>query len=800
MIKNYINIALRNLKKHRIYSIINIIGLSIGLTCCMLIAIYVNDELKYDKFHANADRIYRVTRDFFSPDGSTSLRLSAIAPPFAEYFREDFPQMEKICRIAFYGGTIKFEDKIFDEPNVGFADAEIFDVFTFSFLSGNPETVLSQPGSVVITDEIALKYFGTTDAVGEVLVYSDQVNMKVTGIIEKMPENSHFNLEIISDFSTAEMYEGGHESMMQSWGSNNYGTYFLLKDGETIESIERQFGSFLTKHVDEDATKWTNLGIQKMTDIHLRSNLDDEQGLNSDITFVIIFIAIGLLILGIACINYMNLATARSANRAKEVGMRKVMGAGKRSLINQFLSESIILVFLSMAISVIMVSIILPLFREFTERQLTFTETELLISSGILLGFTLLIGVLAGSYPAFYLSTFSPLKVLKGDLSSGAKSSALRKVLVIVQFSISVVLIVSTLVVFKQINYMSNKNLGFDADQLLTFRINDEVREDYQVFKNTLLGHPSITNVASSRRIPSDQLLDSSGAKAEIDGDMQAPEVVIKRLDTGFDFLETYDMEMAAGRWFSRDYSADDTAAFVLNEKAIQVIGWQSDEDAVGKGFSYGGREGRVIGVSKNIHFESLRSEISPVVMFVPRLNNKRFVSVKIQTNDLRETVSFVESTWARFSPNFPLEYRFLDNRFEELYQSEAQRSKLFTGFSSLAIFLACLGLLGLASFTVSQRTKEISIRKVLGASIQSILYILSKEFLLLIGLSVVLASPVAWYFMSDWLQGYAYRIDLELTPFVIAAIVSASIAVLTISLQTLKAAISNPVNGLRDE
>ena len=378
MLKSYIKTAFRSLKKHRSYTAINLMGLSIGFICCLFIAIYVNDELKYDQHHDNAERIYRVTREFFSQDGTTSLHLSELAPPFAEYFRQDFAEMEKVCRIAIFGGTISYEDKVFDEDNFGFADPEIFEIFSFNFKSGNPEKALELPGSVVITEKIAHRYFGKVDVIGEVIRFNDQMNFKVTGVIEELPETSHFELELIADFVPVEDFYGGRENMMQAWGSNNFRTYFLLKEGATIKSIENRFPDFLESHVAEDATEWNALHIQKMTDIHLRSNLDNEQGLNGDITYVYIFIGIGLLILFIACINYMNLATARSANRAKEVGMRKVMGADKSSLINQFLTESILLVFVSVAIAIVTVAGAMPFFREFTSRELLFDGADYL--------------------------------------------------------------------------------------------------------------------------------------------------------------------------------------------------------------------------------------------------------------------------------------------------------------------------------------------------------------------------------------------------------------------------------------
>ncbi|MEQ6119033.1 ABC transporter permease [Reichenbachiella sp. MALMAid0571] len=799
MLKNYYNIAVRNIIKHKLFSFINISGLALGLACCMLIGIYIKDELSYDKFHKNADNIYRITREFKSPDGSTSLHLSRLAPPFLPLLKNDFPEMKTMTRFISFGGTIKYENKIFIEENVGWADNNIFDVFDFEFIHGNPENALLDPGSMVINEDIANKYFGGTDVIGKTIRFSNQANLKITGVVKRMPENSHFNLEMIGDFSLVEQYYGGRENMINEWGSNNFSTYFILDDQASISEVERRLPDFLTRHLGENANDWNALHIQKLTDIHLHSHLDDELGANSDIRHVYTFAAIGLLILFIAIINYMNLATAKSANRAREVGMRKVMGAGKSSLVGQFLIESIVLVSIAIVIAFIIVQFSLPYLRAFTDRILEFDTEQSIMAFSIVIAFGLLIGVLSGSYPAFYLSSFDPLRVLKGKLSAGSKSTAFRRSLVVLQFSISAILIVSTGVIFQQLSYIQNKNLGYDKDHILTIRLNEEITTKFEVFKNILLGHQSIDNVGTSSRIPTIQLLDSQGAEAEINGEMVAPEVTLKGLRVDHDFLDTYNIKIMAGRNFDKTIQADDTSAYLLNETAVKMTGWESNEEAINKKITYGGRKGRVIGVVQDIHFETLQNKISPLIMQIPQ-NHGRYVSIKMKGDQVNETIKFIEAQWSEFSPNTPIQYHFIDERYDRLYNPENRRAQLFTGFSLIAIFLACLGLFGLSSFTVSQRSKEISIRKVLGASITEIVSILSKEFIILVGISIFVAFPLAYIFSKQWLQNYAYRIELNLLPFILAGILSLLIAFCTISFQTFKAANSNPVDALKDE
>ena len=800
MFRNYIKVAFRNLKKHKVFSAINILGLSVGLACCILIGLYINEEMGYDKFHKDADNIYRFTRVFKSPDGSTSLHLSSLAPPFSPFLREEFPnEIDKIGRYVTFSGTIEYEDKLFQEPNFGFADPEVVEILTFEAIEGDLKKALSEPGSVVISESMALKYFGNEDPIGKTIKYSAQADLMVKAVYKDMPDNSSVQLEMMGDFSVVEAFYGGKANMMGNWGSNNFKTIFTLKEDGRIPEIERNLEQFIVKHLGENGPSWTELQTQKFTDVHLYSNLSDEQGLNSDITYIYIFMSIAVLILAIACINYMNLATARSASRAKEVGMRKVFGGTKGNLINQFLVESIVLVLFAVVIAIAAAFLILPFFRQFTGLVLSFGLVENWNIVAIILAFALAIGVLAGSYPAFYLSSFAPLRVLKGKLTSGAKSGGLRKVLVVVQFTISVILIVSTMVVFQQLNYMQNKSLGYDKDQMMVLGVSAQVGAQYETFKNELLSISGVKAVGGSSRVPSGQLLDSQGAQAEVNGEMAPTPVTIKVLSVDPDFIPTYQMELVGGgRNFTKDYSRD-SASFILNEKSVEVIGWTSAEEAIGKPMSYDGVRGKVIGVAKDFHFESLQSEIVPIIL-VNRPNGMRSLSIKIEGNNIRSAVDEIEDMYAKFSPGTPIRYNFLNDRFEILYNSETQRSQLFTIFSGLAIFLACLGLFGLASFTVAQRGKEISIRKVLGASVNQIVGILSKEFIVLVIVSMVLAFPVAWYFMGDWLSSYAYRIDLNWLPFAASALIAGLIAFATIGMQTFKAAVTNPSVRLRDE
>lgn len=799
MLFNYINIAIRGFRKNRIFSLINIFGLSVGLCCCFLIGLYLNGELSYDKFHKNADNIYRVTRLFKSSDGTTGLHLSRVAPPFATYMRTDFEQIEKIGRFVNYGGIVKYEDKVFNEPNFLWADAEVVDILTFEAVLGDVETALTQPGSVILSETMSAKYFGEENPIGKTISYNNQTALLVRGVFKDFPSNSSYTMDLLADFSNIETAYGGREQLIKMWYRNQFTTLFTLKNSSDLDYIKSGMSAFLTRHLGENATDFAEIQIQKFTDIHLKSNLSDEQGLNGDFTYIYLFSAIAILILMIACINYMNLATAKSVNRAKEVGMRKVFGAAKGNLISQFLVESILLVFMAVLVAFGMSLLILPSFRGFTDMAFDLGALWNWSTILIVIVLSIMVGIMAGSYPAFFLTRFRILNVLKGKVASGSRSGALRKFLVVTQFTISVVLIISTIVIFQQLNFIQNKSLGYEKDQMMILSSNQEIQNNYQALKSELLKLSGVEGVTNSIFVPSNQLLNSRGtASIEVDGELKSTETGLKDLTVGYDFIETYKMELLEGRGFSENV-ASDSANFILNEAAVNQIGWANAQEAVGQNIEYGGIKGLVIGVLKDFHFESLQSEIQPTIL---ALNNtfRGNLSIKLDARNIRETIGQIETLHTQFAPGFPISFNFLDDRFTNLYQSEEQRSQLFTIFSGLAIFLACLGLFGLTSYTVSQRGKEISIRKVLGSSVNHIIGILSKEFIVLVIVSMILAIPVAWYFMRDWLSSYAYRIELSWLPFVSAGVIVAGIALITITTQTFRAAMTNPVNRLRDQ
>jgi putative ABC transport system permease protein len=816
MFKNYLKIAFRNLMKYKAYSFINILGLAIGMACCILILLYVRDELSYDRFHENSDRIFRVTREWFNQDGTSSLHLGHVAPPIAPLMKIDFPDIERVARLTGGGTTlVGYQSKYFEEPGFFFADAEIFDVFTLPFVKGDPKTALSDPNSVVITEEMAAKYFRDEDPLNQVINVDGEADLKVTGVIKNIPHNSHFHFDFLGAMKLLENFYGAEA--FQNWGSNNYATYLLLPENYDIAQIEGQFPAFLDRHLTAAYERDTGapptvkpsisnkLHLWPLTDIHLHSHLDSEIEPNGDIKNVYIFSSVAFFILLIACINFMNLATARSANRAKEVGLRKVVGADRQRLIQQFLGESVILSVVSLLLAILMVELALPVFSNFTGKMLELGLTQNLPMAAVLVGIALFVGILAGSYPAFFLSRFQPAFVLKGVKGSARSAhSSLRKGLVIFQFAISIILIISVGVVNNQLEFCRTKNLGLNKEHLVILPASDEMVQRYPAFKNRLLQHPNITGVAASKRVPSARLLDSSGARI-IDGEKSEPiNFRIANVRVDHDFIDTYGMEIIAGRNFSTEFSTDSTEAFILNETAVKKIGWASAADAIGKPFGYGSRNGKIIGVVKDFHYESLHVPITPVVLLIMP-QNFNSISVRIRPErmeDITATLGFLENVWQEYRPNFPFTYSFLDDRYDQLYLSEHKLGQIFSAFSALAIFIGCLGLFGLASYTAEQRTKEIGIRKVMGASVSNLVLLLSKDFTKLVAVATLVSWPLAYFAMTSWLQDFAYRINInsQLLTFFMAAGLALGIALVTVSYQAIKAALINPVNSLRYE
>ena len=804
MIRNYLKIAFRNLMKHKFISGINLFGLTIGITCCLLILAYILHELSYDKYHQNAKNIYRLERTFRNPDtGIPTLELGTVAPPVAPLLLNDFKEIKNITRFLSAGtSALRYEEKRFNEENVYFTDENLFKVFDVDVKKGNPAKALNDPFSVMLTEDLAKKYFGDDDPMNKVIRMDNQFDFKVTGIYKEFPSNSHIHPNIMVSFNTLKdtaIY--GEEGLRTNWGNNSFFTYLHLPDNYDAKKLEAQFPAFLERHSGKDVSKWSSLHLKKLTDIHLNSQTDLEAEENGDIKRVYIFSAIALFILLIACINYMNLSTARSILRAREIGVRKTIGASRSELINQFLSESVLISWIATLIAFALTALALPWLNKLSGQSLT---PDILLKWQVIVPLLLvpfMVGIISGIYPAIFLSSFQPVKVLKGIMKVDGGKVSLRKTLVVAQFSISIILIVSTVIVFEQLRYMQNKSLGFNKDHVITLPYNSALTERYDAFRTELTANTLVKETGRSSRIPTTRLLDAMGSSINR-GDSLAPtnaDIKMVRIDAGF--APTYGVKMVAGRNLSRERGLGDTSSYILNEAAVKILGLTSNEDAIGKGFQYGGRRGEIVGVASDFHFESLHQRILPMVFFMPvSQNSYGSISVKVAGNNMKAALAHVEQTWKKFLPEIPYDYTFMDENFDRLYEAESRQGSIFTVFACIAIFIACLGLFGLSAFAITQRIKEIGIRKVLGASVGNIVGLLSKDFLKLVGVAALIAFPLSWWAMHKWLQDFAYRIAIPWWVFLVAGVVAAIVAFVTISLQAVKAATANPVKNLRTE
>jgi len=807
MIKNYFKIAFRNLMKYKFISFINLFGLTVGLACCLLITSYILNELSFDRYNKNAKNIYRIERTFLNAEtGALSLQLGAVAPPFAPLLENDFKNIKHATRLLPISSIpVKYGENIFNEKGLFFAEQNVFDVFDFKVTEGNPANALAEPFSVMLDQKTAKKYFGNTDPLNKVIRLGNQYDCKVTGLFKDLPENSHWHPEILLSFNTLKdsaVY--GAENLRTNWGNNAFYTYLLVPDHFNVKTFEAQLPAFQNRHIPADgkfkASDYSVLTLRKLTDIHLYAHTDEEIEINGDIKRVYIFAAIALFILLIACINYMNLSSARSVLRAKEIGVRKTAGAGKGELITQFLSESVFISWMAAVLAFTLTVVALPALNQLSGQNLSVNN---LLHWNVLIVILLvpfIVGILSGIYPALYLSSFEPVKVLKGIIIKGGGNISFRKALVVFQFSISIVLIIATVIVFQQLNYIKNKSLGFDKDHVVTVRYNSGLDHSYQSFKDELLSNSNIREVALSSRIPSGRLLDSQGSQLNR-GDSLAPSKAdIKYVVADEDFIPTYGIKIVAGRNFSKDYGMD-TSSFLINATAVKALELKSNEAAVGKQFQYGDRKGTIVGVFNDFNFESLHQRIIPLVLYEPSVTDGNVGNISIKTSgNVPAALAQIEKTWKKYLPEIPYEYKFLDARYAKLYEAENKESSILIIFSCIAIFIACLGLFGLSAFTITQRVKEIGIRKVLGASTGSIVELISKDFLVLVVIAAIIAFPVAWYAMNHWLHNFAYRINIAWWVFVAAGIIAFLIAFATISFQAVKAAISNPVKSLRSE
>ncbi len=778
MFKNYIKIALRNILNQKGYSFINFTGLAIGLVCVILIILWIQDELSFDKFHKNSENIYRV---ILSDKTYKPSRNYPVTPPaLAKALKKDYPEVVSSAKYYDRGyKLIKYGENKFKE-HIAYTDPSIFDIFTFKFLQGNPETVLDEPFSMVITQSTAKKYFGDQYALNKTLTIDNKYDFKITGIIKDFPKNSTLMVNFIINYEHIVDLIGDNDP--ENWSSWGIFTYVKLSPNTDVKAFENKISDYPSKHFDY---QWKpSLLVQSFSDIHLK----DVNG-GGIITYVYIFGIIAAFILIIACINFMNLATARSALRAKEIGLRKVIGAGKSNLIRQFYGESILISFISLFFSLFLTELLLPVFNNLSGKTLSldFINNPVLIP--ILLVITLITGLISGSYPALYLSSIQPIQALKGSKLSS--SSLFRKVLVTFQFVLSIVLIFSTIVVFNQLHYMSNQYLGFNKDMVVYTPLNRELQSKYELVQNELLQDSNIENVCATSSHLGIHAIGSIDIN-KWDGNDGEKSILTGIMTASYNFLETFDIDLVSGRFFSKQFSSD-TNAVVFNETAIKQMGL---EKPIGQFIL---DDIKIIGVVKDFNFESLKSKIRPLAIFVDP-GDYMYFAIKISNQNTAATIGSIRKTISKFAPNYPFEYHFLDEEFDKMYKSEQQLGKIFNYFAILAILISCLGLIGLASFIAQRRTKEIGVRKVLGSSIFSIITLLSKDFTKLIILSNIIAWPIAWFVMNNWLQNFAYRIDIAWWFFGLSGIISLLIALSSVILQAVKAATANPIKSLRYE
>ena len=805
MFKNYFKISIRNLYKHPFYSIINIAGLAIGIACVLFIIFYVQDELSYDRYNKNADRIYRIVSDFHFK--GNDLVVGQCGAPVGPGMISEFPEIETFTRFSQGGNTfVRTEDKVYRESNIFYADSTFFDVFTVPLIYGDKRNALNVGNKVVISQTLAHKYFGSANPIGKILKVNDYLEFNITGVFADIPKASHFHADIIASIYSDKRLP------KDLWSNANYPTYIVLKPGTDAKQLETKFPYLVKKYLFPEVEKFLGImpenmessgvkvgyRLQPLLDIHLYNYAKGEFEPGGDIKYVYIFSAIGLFILLLACINFINLSTARSANRAKEVGIKKVVGSSRRELIMQFLAESIIISAISAVIAVGIVELLLPYFNDLAGKEIeTSYFGNFVISISILL-IVIVAGVLAGSFPAFVLSAFNPAVVLKGNIAAGSRKAWLRRGLVVFQFTTSIVLIICTFVVLNQLDYIQNKRLGYDKEHVLIVEDTYILGDKSEAFKQEILRNPGIISATVTGFLPVDSYRSNCGTfpDANINMENMRP---IQTWRVDYDYIKTMGIKIIDGRDFSRDFSSDSDAV-IINESCAKFYGWKNPlEHSIGNyAESYKMKKYNVIGVIQDFNFESLKNEVEPLVLYIHRSSGK--ISFRIKTSDIHGLISSIKSTWDKFATGQPISYKFMDESFNAMYQSENRISKIFGTFAAIAILVGCLGLFGLSAFTATKKTKEIGIRKVHGATVKNIVVLLSKEFAKLVGVAFIIAAPVAYYLMSNWLDNYAYKTSLDAWTFILAGALAMIIALITVGYHAVKAALINPAQSLKYE
>ena len=807
MLKNYFIIALRNIRRNKVYSFINMAGLAVGIASFVLISLFIRYHLSYDRYNENASRIYRIATESKMHGRTTALTSNPMAP---ELVRE-FPEIVHAVRIDRVNQKVlmRYEHKYFKEEGFYLSDPCVFKVFSFPLIKGNPDSALKEKYSVVISETTAKKYFGDDDPVGKILNFKNKLDFQVTGIMKDIPLNSHFRCDFIASFACADeiFWKGYSEDKTQK----SLHTYILLREGASSSELEKKMPAFVSRFLAPVLEEYApmkdkipgglenikfKLFLQSLARIHLHSNLSAELSPNYDIRYIYIFSAIGIFILLIACINFMNLSTAYSSKRSKEVGLRKILGAQRVQLIKQFIAESVLLSFISLFLALIMVEFLLPVFNSFMGGNLVSSSYKNWSVFWGLIGLVVLVGVASGSYPALFVSAFQPVKVLRGAFRLGTKSH-FRSILVVTQFMITVGLIFSTIIITSQLHYIQNMRLGFGKEHVIVLPLESgRVVRNYLAFKRELLNLPDIEEVTGASNIFS-RIYSSSPFWWE--GAQENESRHIQKLFVDYDFIETFGIEIVEGRNFSKLIASDRSDAFIINEAAAQSFGWTSP---IGKEIAWArsrNEKGAVIGVIKDFHFRSLHQSIEPLILLV-RGNYFRNMFIRIHSENVPKSLASVRNKWQEFFPSTPFEYFFLDEDINKMYASEMKMNKMFMCTALLAVCIACLGLFGLISYTTEQRTREIGVRKVLGASVPSIVLLLSSEFLKLVLIANILTWPLAYYVMNRWLQNFAYQINIGFASFILTGVLAFTIAIITVSVQSMRAALANPVESLRYE
>jgi ABC-type antimicrobial peptide transport system permease subunit len=794
MLKNYLKIALRNMIKHKGYSFINIFGLAVGMAICILLLLWVQFELSYDRFHEHSNNLYRIIKVWRLGEVAHQATTPA---PLAPALKEEFPEIIDAARFLPVGNLLlKYGEKSFYETRGVFADPAIFRMFTFPLVKGETKTALANPYSIVLTRSLAAKYFGDEEPVGKIIRVDNRVDFTVTAVIKDIPKNSHLQFDFLVPFTligkkglTTQLAQ---ESLID-WHNTTYFSYVLLKSGTSYQSVSRKIANYLAKPIPDSTS---SLYLQPLKKIHLHSShLRPYIPGTGDINYIYLFIAVAFLVLLIACINFMNLTTARVGTRTKEIGMRKVVGARRAHIIKQFFGESLLLAFTALIFALLLVELFLPAFNDLSGNPLSLAPAgNPLIIGGILL-VTLFTGIISGSYPALFLSSFQPGSVLKGKLSLGTRGFLSRKILVVFQFTLTVIFLIGTIVIYKQFHYLQNRKLGFDKTHLVYISIPEEIRPNYDSLKNELLRNSSLEGVTASVSLPS-YGRDINTQMVDWEGKDPGKEILMRGVGVDYDFIETFKMEMTRGRSFSREFSLDKDN-YILNETAVKTMGIESP---VGKQLTLMGKTGTIIGIVKDYHFRSLHTKIAPLVLRVYEPRWLNYLFIRIKPAEISRALKQLERKWKQLSPGYPFNYSFVDDLLDGMYQPEQRIKSAFNYLTLLAICIASLGLLGLASYSAEQRTREIGIRKVFGASMTNIGVLFSSEFLKWIMLANLIAWPIAYFFFQQLMRNYAYRVSIGIWPFLLAGLLGIMIALLTVSYQVFKAAITKPVEALRYE